>query len=152
MSTKTPPATDLLGDPWTELKDPRGRKRHKRTAEIAEKVGVLRASDMNVEDIAVRVGLSEPTLRKYYFRELGDGPAVARALVLEAMFEKAKAGNVSAARLMLNEFAKGDTAPPIRPQPGEPGAKKEPPLGKKAQADIDATTAHEDTGWGPLLN
>jgi hypothetical protein len=152
MSAKTSPPTDLLGDPWTEPRDPRGRKRHKRTAEIAEKVGLLRAADMTVEDIAARVGLSEPTLRKYYFRELGDGPAVARALVLEAMFDKAKAGNVSAARLMLAEFDKGDTAPPIRPQAAEPAARKEPPLGKKAQADVDAKTAHEDTGWGPLLN
>lgn len=107
---------------------------------------------MTVEDIAIRVGLSEPTLRKYYFRELGDGPAVARALVLEAIFEKAKAGNVSAARLMLAQFDKGDTAPPIRPPLSDPVAKKEPPLGKKAQADVDAVTAHEDTGWGPLLN
>lgn len=152
MSAKTPPATDLLGDPWTEPRDPRGRKRHKRLNEIAEKVGLLRAADMTVEDIAARIGLSEPTLRKYYFRELGDGPAVARALVLEALFDKAKAGNVSAARLMLAQFDKGDTAPPIRHQAADPVAKREPPLGKKAQADIDATTAHEDTGWGPLLN
>lgn len=152
MSAKNPPPTDLLGDPWTELRDPRGRKRHKRSPQIAEKVGLLRASDMTVEDIAARVGLSEPTLRKYYFRELGDGPAVAKALVLEALFEKAKGGNVSAARLMLAQFEKGETAPPLAKQPTEAAPKKEPPLGKKAQADVDAATAHEDTGWGPLLN
>ena len=111
----------------------------------------MRASDMNVEDIAARVGLSEPTLRKYYFRELGDGPALAKALVLEALFEKAKGGNVSAARLMLDQFAKGETAPPMPRQTVEAAPKKEPPLGKKAQANVDAVTAHEETGWGPLL-
>lgn len=104
---------------------------------------------MTVEDIAVRVGLSEPTLRKYYFRELGDGPAVAKALVLEALFEKAKSGNVSAVRLMLEQFDKGETAVPLQRAPAAP---KPEPIGKKAQADLDAETAHEDTGWGSLLN
>lgn len=149
MSAENAPPKDLLGDPWTELKDPRGRKRHKRSPQVAERVAFLRASDMAVEDIAARIGLSEPTLRKYYFRELTAGPALAKAVLLEAMWDKAKAGNVSAANFVRAEFEKGDTAVPVARQPRE---KAEPPLGKKAQADVDAKTAHEGTEWGSLLN
>lgn len=149
MSDENAPATDLLGDPWTEARDPRGRKRHKRLPQIAEKIALLRASDMSVEDIAARIGISEPTLRKYYFRELTAGPALAKALIVEAMYEKAKGGNVSAARFIREEFSKGETAVPLK---REPAAPKPEPIGKKAQADLDAETAHEDTGWGSLLN
>lgn len=151
MAHENAPPKDLLGDPWTPPRDPRGRKRHKRMPQIAEKIALLRASDMSVEDIAARVGVSEPTLRKYYFRELSSGPALAKALIVEAMYEKAKSGNVSAARFIREEFSKGETAPPVTRQPTLRETKPQP-LGKKAQADADAVTAHEDTGWGPLLN
>lgn len=149
MSDENGQATDLLGDPWTEARDPRGRKRHRRLPQIAEKVAVLRASDLTVEEIAARVGLSEPTLRRYYFRELKSGPALAKSLIVEAMYAKAKAGNVSAARFIREEFSRGETAVPVAREPKPQPATD---LGKKAQADLDAQTAHEGTGWGELLN
>lgn len=148
MGDEKSPLTDLLGDPWTEARDPRGRKRHKRQPYIAEKVALLRGSDLSIEEIAARVGVCDKTLKKYYFRELDDGPALAKALVLEAIFEKAKSGNVSAARLMLDQFAKGETAIPVARAPAQP---RPEPLGKKAQAEVEASIAHEGTGWGSIL-
>jgi hypothetical protein len=46
---------------------------------------------MAIEAIAAQVGLSEPTLRKYYLRELEKGPDLARGRVIEAMYAKAMA-------------------------------------------------------------
>lgn len=107
---------------------------------------------MTGEQIATRTGLSEPTLRKYYLRELTDGATLARAVLLEAIVEKALAGNVAAAKVMLSEFAKGSAAVPIAPRrAAEPKAERVEPLGKKASLDRDAQTAHRGTGWGDLL-
>ena len=146
------PRLDLLGDPWTPPRDPRGRKRHKRSAQVAEKIGFLRAAGLTGEQIATRTGLSEPTLRKYYLRELTDGATLARAVLLEAIVEKALGGNVAAAKVMLAEFAKGSAAVPIAPRKGaEPKPDRVEQLGKKAALERDAQTAHKGTEWGDLL-
>jgi len=141
---------DLLGDPWTELKDPRGRKRHKRSPEVAEKVAVLKASGIATVDIALRVGLSEPTLRQYYFRELQNGAALAQAVLNESMWEKAKAGVVGAARYLREEFEKGQIeriATPVTPV-------KEAAMGKKAlrQEAADQVGGRYATPEPPRLN
>lgn len=148
MAEENGPEVDLLGDPWTPPRDPRGRKRHKRVAQIAENVAVLRGCGLTEEQIAARVGLSEPTLRKYYFRELKDGPTLAKAVLTEAVWKRAKAGNVSAARYLRTEFEKGDAAVPV---PRQPRQAKAPEPGKKEAADLAARTAHEGTEWGTLL-
>lgn len=142
MADENSGPTDLLGDPWSEPRDARGRKRHKRIAQIAEKVAVLRASGLTVEKIALRVGLSEPTLRKYYLRELEDGPAFAQAVLNEAMWAKALAGNVGAARYIREEFGKGD-AKAADQRLGERAERTErterqPVLGKKAERQAAA--------------
>lgn len=110
MSDENEGLVDLWGDPWTPEPDPRGRKRHKRSVQIAENIAVLRASPLTEEEIAARVGLDPKTLRKYYSRELKSGPALAKAVLMEAMWAKAKAGNVSAARFIREEFARGEVA------------------------------------------
>lgn len=110
MSDENEGLLDLWGDPWTPEPDPRGRKRHKRCTLLAENIAVLRASELTEEEIAARVNLDPKTLRKYYSRELKAGPALARAVLNEAMWKKAKTGNVSAARYMREEFGKGDVA------------------------------------------
>ena len=139
MADENSGPTDLLGDPWLEPRDARGRKRHKRIAQIAEKVAVLRASGLTVDKIALRVGLSEPTLRKYYLRELEDGPAFAQAVLNEAMWAKAMAGNVGAARYIREEFGKGD-AKAADQRLGERAERTErqPVLGKKAERQAAA--------------
>lgn len=149
MGAESEGPTDLLGDPWTPPRDPRGRKRHKRLAQVAEKVAVLRGLGHTVEKIALRLGLSEPTLRKYYFRELEQGSNLAEAVLDEKLWDRAMAGSVPAMRLMKEALAKGRAAVPLAP-----GArpKAAPKLGKKEQQAVDAETAHEGTSWGTLLN
>ncbi|MNU34510.1 hypothetical protein D3C71_230930 [compost metagenome] len=108
MGDENAELTDLWGDPWTPPKDRRGRKSHRWLKQVAENVAVLKASGLTVELIASRIGLSEPTLRKYYFRELDEGAGLAQAVLNEAMWKKALAGNVGAARYIREEFGKGD--------------------------------------------
>lgn len=142
---------DLFGDPWTPPRDPRGRKSHRRMPQVAEKVAVLRAMGKTVEQIALRIGLSEPTLRKYYFRELEHGHALVESVLDEAIWGRAMAGVVGAQRLAKEMLAKGGAAVPVAKTP-RPGTSKAEPLGKKAQAAVDAKTAHEGTSWGEVLN
>lgn len=129
MSDENSGDVDLFGDPWKAPKDRRGRRSHRWNKQTAENIAVLRASGLTVELIAARVGLSEPTLRKYYFWELDEGADLAQAVLNEAMWKKAMAGNVGAARYIREEFGSGrskDAANRVRRREA-----KEPPLGKK---------------------
>lgn len=113
MAEKSAPEggdVDLFGDPWTHPRDPRGRKAHKRSPQLAEKIAVLRGSGSTEEEIEARVGLTVKTLRKYYSRELEKGPTLSRAMLDEVMYAKAMAGNVSAARYMDQRFKEGDAS------------------------------------------
>jgi hypothetical protein len=102
---------------------------------------------VEVEQIARRIGLSEPTLRKYYLRELEQGSDLAMAVLDEVIWQRAMAGSVSAARLMKEALTKGGAATPI----ARVRAKAAAPLGKKAEANLAAQTAHEDSEWANLL-
>lgn len=141
--------TDLFGEPWVEPKDPRGRKRHKRCAQVAEIIAKSRADGLPIEQIELRTGLSAPTLRKYYFRELDNGQAIIRAGIVSAVFDKALTGNAASAKLALAILEKGDAAVPVARAPR--AAPAAPPPGKKALAEAEAHTAHEGTEWGDLL-
>jgi hypothetical protein len=110
----------------------------------------LRSTDMAIEAIAAQVGLSEPTLRKYYLRELEKGPDLARGRVIEAMYAKAIGGNVTAQRAYLQLTEKGQGIPPPA-RTRKPAEPKPEALGKKAAAELEAITAHEGTGWGEIL-
>ncbi|HEY3694076.1 hypothetical protein [Phenylobacterium sp.] len=142
------PAVDLLGDPWTPPRDPRGRKRHKRNPQVAEKVAVLRSTGSTVSDIASRLGISEPTLRQYYFRELQQGSVLARQVLTEALWKRALEGSAAAAKLVLQEMEKGDFIAPVAA--AAPTA-SDPKLGKKEQAAVAAQSAGLDTAWGSDL-
>ncbi len=149
MADDSAPAVDLLGDPWTPPRDPRGRKRHRGFPQIAETVAVLRATGMGVEDIAGRIGLSAPTLRKYYFRELDQGHSLAKAVLTEAIWKSALEGKTSSQRLAMQLIEQGDAAVPMAR--GKAPGDREEPMGKKAQADFDALDAHQGTSWAELL-
>lgn len=133
MSDENGGLTDLWGNPWTPEPDPRGRKRYKHSPQVAENISVLRAAGLTVEQIAARVGLSEPTLRKYYFRELDDGAVLAEAVLTEAMWKKAREGNVSAARFIRETFKHGDAAEADRRVTSRARPVREEPVGKKEE-------------------
>jgi hypothetical protein len=148
MAEKTPAGeggVDLFGDPWTPPKDPRGRKRHNRLPQLAEKVAVLRATGATEEEIAPSIGVSVPTLRKYYLRELTEGPALALAQLDAVMYAKAKAGNVSAAKYVRDRFKDGDAslagarakARAFRPE-APAGAARAAKPGKKEERQAEA--------------
>ena len=148
-----PEAVDLFGDPWGEARGRGGRKRHRRLPQVAEKIGVMRATGATVEDVAAALGLSEPTLRKYYFRELSEGAQIARRVLVEAMWKKAIEGNVSAAKFIRDEFPKGDAEAFVNAsRPAQTAAAPlGTPTGKKEAARLAAKTAGLGTEWGDDL-
>lgn len=100
---------------------------------------------MRLEDIANALRISVPTLRKHYEVELSSGAALRRMEVLEKLLSQAKKGSTSAARAYLAnqpEFM-------VAPEEEKPG--RQPRKGKKEQAQEDAGSAQNGTGWDGLL-
>ena len=127
--------TDLLGDPIRHLPDKRGRRKLRFAVEVYEKVEVLAATGMLQDDIADAVGISAPTLRKYFRPELDKAEARQRARVLTMLATQADKGNVSAGKAYLAEIDKRTAAAAYRrdrSKPAQPAAA--PQEGKKAAA------------------
>lgn len=120
----------------------RGRPEFVPTDEDREKARVLKAGGMSREAIAEAMGISEPTLRKYFSLDLEIGAAKVTAEVLMARYKAAVGGNVSAQNKWLDTA--GALPPKSRPR-------SEPKLGKKEVAQIEAETAHEASDWGSIL-
>lgn len=148
------PAVDLLGDPWTPPRDPRGRKRHRRNPQVAQKIALMRSTGSTVEDVVLNIGLSAPTLRKYYLRELDEGSTLARQEILQAQYQRAMAGSAASAKLVLAEIERNGFVPRIADAAAQAAAAASPsnkPLGKKEQATLDAQSAGLETEWGADL-
>lgn len=107
------------------------------------------------DEIAALVGIDPKTLRKYYSRELEKASELVEAVLDEAIFHAAIVEKrVGAQRLLRERLDRGKAAVPLAPKKAAspaPRARKAEPVGKKAQADIDAKTAHEGTTWGDVL-
>ena len=99
---------------------------------------------MSHVEIAIGLGISRETLEKHYEEELSNGAYARRLEVLDALHKSAVKGNAAAVRAYLA------MDPPVAPTPEKP-AEKEPELGKKAQAAVDAKKAGDNTEWGDLL-
>lgn len=126
-----------------------GRPPFKPTAAQRRQVSIAAAGGMRVADMALALGISDVTLRKYFEVELSQGAACRRMEVLAALYAAAKRGSSAAAKAYLAvDPALG--APPLEPMP-EPAAKAPTP-GKKEAASIDAKTAHVGTDWDSLLS
>jgi transcriptional regulator with XRE-family HTH domain len=141
-----PDGLDLLGDPIGEPKDPRGRDAHTATDKKRSYVLACVAANWTQEQIAAAIGVTGKTLRKYYSRELAGGKAMLRAKLFVKLQEQVDAGNVSAMRLAHQLFEKADLTPerPVRP-------KREPKLGKKEQAALDAERPDPSSSMGELI-
>jgi hypothetical protein len=147
---------DLLGDPMREPDETRGRPAITITQEMRKRVSILRAAGMEYSDIAAVLGHSESWLRTHFLHELRFGAAMRRAEVIESTYGAALKGNVAAQKAFLALGEKADAMPPLPPERpvDQEGAEDAPEkLGKKAQADKDAMTAHEDDAeWANLLH
>jgi hypothetical protein len=146
------------------IKSKTGRPEHAATAVTRRKVAIAAGGGMLHEQIALALGISTPTLRKYYKHELSIGASQCRMAVLQAVYETAKRkGTTSAAKAYLANAPEFEAPPmpegeesPVRPPApvAAPAAAPEPQpakVGKKEQAALDATSAAEGTEWADLL-
>jgi hypothetical protein len=118
---------------------------------------------MRHEDIALALGITRETLRKWYLNELTVVASTRRLEVLNAMYAAAKKGSSSAAKAFLAAVPEFEVPPeglgsgidkpaaPVAPEVKEPVQKAGIPLGKKDQAQADAVTAAAGTEWEKLL-
>jgi AcrR family transcriptional regulator len=138
-----------------------GRKSYRPTERDREKVAVLVAAGMTIEEIARAMSLSEPTLRKHFRAELETGALRKRGELLMALNKAALKGNVAALRESLaimdraNLEALQDAvrgkgkAEATAPSPSPPPVASE--VGKKVQADIDAHGVVTQGPWASLV-
>ena len=138
--------------PIKSAKRPRGRPEHKPTPATRRTVSIAAGGGMRHEDIAIALGISRPTLDKWYQAELSEAASLRRMEVMQALYVAAKKGSSAAAKAYLAHDPQ-ISAPPM--PAGEAVAVKPdvkaPPLGKKDQAQADAQTAHVGTEWDSLL-
>lgn len=99
-----------------------GRPAFDATDEQREKVRVLKAGGMSNEAISVAIGISEPTMLKYFSSDIEVGAAKVTAEIMMARYNAAKAGNVRAQDKVL-ELAGAvraqDRRAPAEPKPGK---------------------------------
>lgn len=124
---------------------------------MRRKVAAAAAGGMSHDAIALALGITRPTLVKYFDAELTTGAAQKRLEALDALFAAAKKGNVSAIKTVL--LVSGAVEPPAVPGAGASSEEKKPEvvpppaarLGKKEAATIAARSAQDGTDWADLL-
>jgi len=140
--------------------NPPGRPAYKPTAAVRRQVSIAAGAGMPHEHIALALGITTPTLRKHFERELSVVAYQRRMEALQGLHAAAKRGNVSAAKAYtatppeFEPLGAASGAPVSTPAPQPKVAPAPQPLaavGKKEQAAIDATTAQVGTGWEGLL-
>lgn len=130
-----------------------GRPEHQPTEKDRLQVKMLSAMGIGIDDISRVIGVSAPTLRKHYEREVELGHIEANAKVAGSLFRQATdptKPNVTAAIFWLKVRAGWREAD----RDGEaftPKAPREEPPGKKALAEANAVTAAIGTDWEQLL-
>jgi hypothetical protein len=110
---------------------------------------------MRHEDIAIALGISRPTLDKWYQAELSEAASLRRMEVMQSLYVAAKKGSSAAAKAYLAHEPQISAPPaPAGARPAEPVKAEQPkaaPLGKKEQQQADAVNAHVGTEWDSLL-
>lgn len=143
---------DLLGDPIPENWGGRGRPSHIPTEKNTNKVMVLLALGWAEAKIAGALGITQPTLRKHYFRQLkvrDEARARLEGEMVFSMAAKAVTGDVPAYREVAKALEKADMVEAdqvYRPQPTAQAAPKAEKLGKKAERQLEA----EELDAGPF--
>ncbi|MFW5655800.1 MAG: hypothetical protein ACOCYW_09200 [Roseicyclus sp.] len=146
---------DLLGHPIPEARGKPGRTGHVPTPEIASQIRTLLVAGLNLDRIAVEVGLSVPTIRKHYFangrinrrhaREMA--LAEARAKNLLQLQAAADDGNVSAMK-EIRKIVEGEALKILDDDASARnagrGARAVQPPGKKALAREAALEAERE--------
>lgn len=160
-------AGDAIPDPVPAPARPKrhgagGRKRYQPSGADREKVAVLVASGMMVDQIACAMAITEPTLRRHYRAELDTGALRKRGEMLMALNRAALKGNVAAVKEALAIMDRANLealqdqlrgrGKPETPQAGRDTAQPtSDPIGKKAQADLDAHGVVMQGPWADLV-
>lgn len=139
-----------------------GRKRYQASERDREKVAVLVASGMTIDQIAIAMAVSEPTLRRHYAREIETGALRKRGEMLVALNRVAMKGNVAAVKEALaimdranlealqdHVRGKGKLEAPGHAAPVAPPAADS--VGKKVQAEIDAHGVATSGAWADVI-
>lgn len=160
-------ATDLIptphpAPPRQKRSGAGGRKRYQPGDRDREKVAVLVAAGMTVDEIARAMSLSEPTLRRYYGAEIETGALRKRGEMLMALNRAALKGNVAALKESLAIFdranlealqnamrGKGKAEEPAPAAPSAPTPASD--VGKKVQAEIDAHHVATGGAWADVI-
>lgn len=118
-----------------------GRKPHEPSEKDRRSVESMASYGIPELDIARVIGISHPTLRKWYLYELQTGHIKANSMIAQSLYKKAMGegqGSVAACIFWLKCRAGW-----VEPRPWD-----EPQLGRKEQLQQAAATAGgADTGW-----
>lgn len=90
---------DLFGNPYSVVGKDRGRPEHQPTEENIINIMVLLASGMTKKEVATTVGISVPTLNKYYFHLIKNRDVMLnrlRSKLRTAQIQQGLAGNAAA--------------------------------------------------------
>lgn len=79
--------------------------KYEATEEMRERVQQLAGMGTRFEDIALYIGISQPTLKKYYKEELELGRIKANAAIAQTLFQKAQDGDTTACIFWLKTRA-----------------------------------------------
>lgn len=94
--------TKAKANPKAKRKPParkRGKPPHAPTDTTRAQVKAMAGFGIKQQDIAKVVGISKPTLEKYYRAELDTGMIVANSMVAESLYHMATTGKVPAAAM-----------------------------------------------------
>lgn len=120
------------------------RPTFKATAALRHDVRLMKADGWSDDRIAGQLGISRSTLLKHFAVDLEYGSDRVRRQALKDLAKASKRGNVAGAKALL--ALSGIVPPPSPKQESRPEK-----LGKKAEAEAAAETAHEGNDWGALV-
>jgi hypothetical protein len=128
-----------------------GRPAFAPTARDRRAVEAMAAAGIGQAEIALVMNVAQPTLRRHFRRELTVGAIRAQVAITNALYREAtrrSRPSVRAMELWLRCRCGWREAT----APETPRERRPEPLGKKAQAALDAKTAHLDSSWEGLLD
>ncbi|WP_342248618.1 hypothetical protein [Sphingomonas sp. OTU376] len=135
--------TNLFGDLVQPPREGRGRRPHIWTRENSNRALLAFVLGRRVPEVAKLIGVSEPTFRKVYFKEVklaGIARSKMELRQLERLNDQAEKGNVTAEKelaKMIEKIVRRDVAAAMSvPVPTE--APKRGKMGKKEQARVTA--------------
>jgi AraC-like DNA-binding protein len=146
-ATAEPAQLELTGTHQVQPTAAPGRPEFEPTERQRQMVRLWAADDWTEDRMAQQLGIARNTLRKHFEQDLQFGADRVRTQVLLDLQRGSQAGKVAASNKLLE--LTGLVAPPAPPKPEQ---QDDEPLGKKAQAKVDARTAEVGTGWSQLVN